>query len=83
MRLEPSSPPSEFPAFCAAVRTWLRDAASLDPALVAVADVVEGLCARSGQTAEEELARRASDAADIHGVLGASALLSLWSGLPR
>ena len=31
---------------------------------------------------EAQLARVASDAADLHGLLGASTLLSLWSGLP-
>jgi hypothetical protein len=75
----PSSPPSEFPAFCEAVRTWLDDAACLDPALAAVADLVERT---SGELMPaEQVADLAADAADIHSVLGASALLSLWSGL--
>jgi hypothetical protein len=78
MRAEPDSPPAEFPAFCAAVRTWLRDATCLDPALAAVADLVEGTA-----FAEAELTLLVADAADTHATLGASALLGLWSGLPR
>ena len=79
--MQPSSPPGEFPAFCEAVRTWLQDAACLDPSLAAVADLVEHT---SGDlSAEEHVAYLAADAADMHAVLGASALLSLWSGRPR
>jgi hypothetical protein len=78
--LATSSPPSEFPAFCEAVRTWLAEAAGLDPALAAVADLVEALSGTGEPIAEAHLARVASDAADLHGLLGASTLLSLWSG---
>jgi hypothetical protein len=83
MRVESNNPPSEFPAFCDAVRTWLRHATSLDPSLAAVADLVEGMALASDASAERELAYLAADSADVHNVLGASALLSLWSGLPR
>jgi hypothetical protein len=78
MRAEPSAPPDEFVAFCHAVQSWLRDAPSPDPSLAAVADLVETL-----GLSEEELHGAVADAADTHAALGASALLSLWSGLPR
>ncbi len=78
MRVQPSSRQVEFPTFCEAVRTWLADAVCLDPALAAVADLIE-----TRTFADEELASLVSGAADTHAVLGASALLSLWSGLSR
>jgi len=83
VRVQPSSPPSQFPAFCAAVRTWLRDAAYLDPSLAAVADLVEAMSGTCDASAEEQVAYLASDATDMHGALGASALLGLWRGYPR
>jgi len=46
----------------------------MDPSLAAVADLVSTTC-------EDHLDRLAADAADMHAVLGASALLGLWSGL--
>ena len=76
--LAPHRPTSEFPAFCEAVRTWLRGATCLDPSLAAVADLVAAL-----PPGEEQLAHLASDAANMHAVLGASALLSLWRSRPR
>ena len=58
---------------------WLRGSAFLDPSLAAAADLVEGM-----PLAEVvELTDLAANANDAHGVLGASALLSLWTGLPR
>jgi hypothetical protein len=78
MRAEPSAPPVEFPAFCDAVRTWLRDSVCLDPSLAAVADIVDRVAFD-----DEDLSHLIADAADTHAALGASALLSLWIGLPR
>ncbi|MDQ6672334.1 MAG: hypothetical protein M3069_16580 [Chloroflexota bacterium] len=80
MRAEPGSPPVEFPVFCEAVRTWVRDGVCLDPALAALANLVEGPA-----LAEEELARLVSDATDTHAALGADALLGLvaWSRTGR
>jgi hypothetical protein len=75
-----SASAGEFPAFCEAVRTWLHQAKCLDPSLAAVADLVETMQARC---AEDQLVRLTRGAADMHAALGASALLSLWSGLPR
>jgi hypothetical protein len=83
VRAQPTSPPSEFPSFCEAVRAWLHGAECLDPALAAVADLVEQTSQDMRLTGEEHLAYLAGEAADMHAVLGATALLSLWSGFPR
>jgi len=82
MRIEPTRPASEFPAFCGAVRMWLREARCLDPSLAAVVDLVAAQAVTCDPCAEEQLAHLAADAADLHTLLGASALLSLWSARP-
>ncbi|HLZ26702.1 MAG TPA: hypothetical protein VKV73_05210 [Chloroflexota bacterium] len=73
------SPASEFPVFCAAVRTWLHAAECLDPSLAAVADLV----ARTSRDviAADQVAEMAADTGDMHGLLGATGLLSLWRDL--
>lgn len=81
VRAQPTSPPSEFPSFCEAVRAWLHGAVCLDPALAAVADLVERTSPDITLRAEQQVASLAGEAADMHAVLGASALLSLWDGV--
>jgi hypothetical protein len=70
----------EFASFCSAVRAWLRAVPTLDPALNAAADLLEGEHAARPAT-EREMVARALDCSDAHAALGARTALDIWHAL--
>ena len=78
MCLVPTPDAAEFQAFCHALRQWVRAAPRPDPALLALADLLEPRGTAATQWFECEVSHLVAQAADTHAALGASVLLSLW-----
>jgi hypothetical protein len=73
----------EFASFCTAVQAWLRSVPTLDPALTAAADVLEGGPHAARPASERDLVARALDGSDAHAALGARAALDIWHAVRR
>jgi hypothetical protein len=83
MCLVPSTDAPDFQAFCHALRQWVRAAPRPDPALLALADLLEPRRTVATQWFECEVSHLVTQAADTHAALGASVLLGLWRATVR
>ena len=65
-----------------AIRRWLAEAPLLDPPLVAALELLDRRVTANGFTWFEcEVAHLAWNTEDMHAMLGAGVLLSLWNGV--
>ena len=76
-----SSANERFSEFCVALRRSLTDAPLLDPPLAAALELLDRRMAGHGlDWFECEVAHLAWNTSDMHSMLGAGVLLSLWNG---
>jgi hypothetical protein len=76
-----SSANQGFSEFCVTLRRSLADAPLLDPPLAAALDLLDRRAGGNGLSWFEcEVAHLAWNTSDMHSMLGAGVLLSLWNG---